>query len=144
MLAHREFFGSGEDAARFGIRGRIMGSAKEVPVGERIASSSGAHNLCGRTELEDVVDLLALCEQAVSNDSGLMHVAAAAGTYVHAIYGSSSPRFTPPLTDRKSIYYLDLECSPCFRRKCPLQHLNCLRGIESTHVFEKVLELGNA
>lgn len=114
----------------------IMGSAKENPIGELIAAGSGAINLCGKTELEDVVDLLALCEQAISNDSGLMHVAAAAGVHVQAIYGSSSPRFTPPLTEKKTVHYLDLECSPCFKRKCPLKHLNCLRGIEPEHILE--------
>lgn len=116
----------------------IMGSAKEESVGETIAAGSAAINLCGKTELEDVVDLLDLCEQAISNDSGLMHVAAAAGVHVQAIYGSSSPRFTPPLTARKTIHHLDLDCSPCFKRRCPLKHLNCLRGIEPEHIMAHI------
>ncbi len=116
----------------------VMGSAKERALGETIAAGSAAINLCGKTQLADVVDLLALCEHAISNDSGLMHVAAAAGVHVQAIYGSSSPRFTPPLTDNKTIHYLDLECSPCFKRKCPLQHLNCLQGIDPERVAKRL------
>jgi heptosyltransferase-2 len=65
-----------------------------------------------------------------------MHVAAAAGTHVVAIYGSSSPEFTPPLTARKTIVYRGLDCSPCFRRECPLTHLNCLREITPASVLE--------
>ncbi|MGB5738859.1 MAG: lipopolysaccharide heptosyltransferase II [Woeseia sp.] len=107
----------------------VLGSAKEVALGEAIAARSEAHNLCGRTELADVIDLLAMAQYAVSNDSGLMHVAAAAGSHVIGIYGSTSPGFTPPLTSKKTLHYLDLECSPCFQRECPLGHLRCLREI---------------
>ncbi len=107
----------------------VLGSDKDRASGDEIAAGSRAINLCGRTSLEDVIDLLGFAAQAVSNDSGLMHVAAAVGTHVHAIYGSSSPGFTPPLTRRRDIHYLGLDCSPCFKRECPLKHLNCLRDI---------------
>ena len=118
----------------------VLGSAKDQAAGQHIAQgqeggpgqSSFVFNLGGRTQLADAVDLLALTQQAVTNDSGLMHVAAAVGTQVHAIYGSSSPRYTPPLTANKVVHYLGLECSPCFKRTCPLGHLNCLRGIKPT------------
>lgn len=76
----------------------VMGSASEKSIGEEIRAGSGAVNLCGQTNLEDTVDLLSVTRAAVTNDSGLMHVAAAAGTEVLAIYGSTSPDFTPPLT----------------------------------------------
>jgi heptosyltransferase-2 len=98
-------------------------------------------NLCGRTSLSDAVDLLADAAVAVCNDSGLMHVAAAVGTHVIALYGSSSPIFTPPLTQRKTIMYRALSCSPCFARECPLGHLDCLRGIDVERVL---VEVGNA
>ncbi len=117
----------------------VLGSEKDAAAGEAIAERSAAVNLCGKTSLEDVIDLLGLCEQAVSNDSGLMHVAAAVGIHVHGIYGSSSPDFTPPLTERRDIHYLRLDCSPCFKRECPLGHLDCLNGIPAGDIFERIL-----
>lgn len=122
-------------AARLAGRGVlvwILGSEKEKALGESIAaaaSSTRVRNLCGRTALVDTVDLLAQSAAAVSNDSGLMHVAAAVGTEVVALYGSSTPDFTPPLTSRARIHYRRLDCSPCFARDCPLGHRDCLRGI---------------
>jgi heptosyltransferase-2 len=118
----------------------VLGSAKDDVAGEEIAADSPAVNLCGKTSLEDVIDLLAACEQAVSNDSGLMHIAAAVGTHVHAIYGSSSPKFTPPLAKRHDIHHLGLNCSPCYERECPLGHLNCLNGIRPSDILQKILE----
>jgi heptosyltransferase-2 len=129
-----------ELAALLAARGEevwVLGSAGERALGERIAGRAGpeVRNLCGETRLEDVVDLLSVARAAVTNDSGLMHVAAAVGTHVVAVYGSSSPAFTPPLTDRKTIHYLGLECSPCFRRECPLGHLRCLRELAPATVL---------
>lgn len=117
----------------------VLGSAKEGPLGDAIAQESGgaALSLCGRTALVDTVDLLSACQAAVTNDSGLMHVAAAVGIPFVAIYGSSTPDYTPPLSERAEILYLRLECSPCFERQCPLGHTNCLRQIG----VERVLEL---
>ena len=116
----------------------VLGSEKDRPSGEQIASASAAMNVCGQTSLEDVIDLLSAATQVVSNDSGLMHVAAAVGSHVHAIYGSSSPGFTPPLTERRDIHYLGLSCSPCFKRECPLEHLDCLRKIEVAQIFASI------
>ena len=109
----------------------VLGSKGEHAVGEQIrqAGGDGVFNLCGETRLEETVDILSLARAAVTNDSGLMHVAAAAGTHVIAIYGSSSAAFTPPLTASKTIVSLGLDCSPCFERECPLGHLRCLREI---------------
>lgn len=113
----------------------VLGSAKDRPAGEVVASNGRAINLCGQTELEEVIDLLAWCRQAVSNDSGLMHVAAAVGTRVIGIFGSTTPEFTPPLTDNRVLHYLKIQCSPCFQRDCPLGHLRCLREITPDAVF---------
>lgn len=129
-----------ELAAGLAARGQeawVLGSRDEAALGERIraAAGPGVHDLCGRTRLEDTVDLLSAATAAVTNDSGLMHVAAAAGTRVVALYGSSSPAFTPPLTPSATILYRKLDCSPCFARECPLGHLRCLRDITPAEVL---------
>jgi heptosyltransferase-2 len=116
----------------------VFGVAKERALGDQIAAVEGAANLCGKTSLTDVIDLLELAEAAVSNDSGLMHVAAAVGARLVAIYGSSSPGHTPPMTNRAEIVYHALECSPCYQRECPLGHLNCLRGISVEEVLGRL------
>lgn len=119
----------------------VLGSAKEKELGAAIAQGrADIHDLSGRTQLADVVDLLAAAGAAVSNDSGLMHVAAAVGTRLVAIYGSSSPKMTPPLSQEAQVLYLDLDCSPCFQRTCPLGHLNCLRQITPAQVFATLLK----
>ena len=125
---------------RLGAAVVVLGSRGEHAVGEQIreAGGDGVINLCGETRLEETVDILSLARAAVTNDSGLMHVAAAAGTHVIAIYGSSSATFTPPLTERKTIVSLDLDCSPCFERECPLGHLRCLREITPADVLVDV------
>ena len=120
-----------EKLVRNGNQVWIFGSRKEHELGASISSGNAAvANLCGATQLEDVVDLIALCSSVVSNDSGLMHVACATGRRVIAIYGSSSPTYTPPLSKNAEVIYRYLECSPCFKRTCPLGHTSCLTGIE--------------
>jgi heptosyltransferase-2 len=126
-----------------GARVWVFGSAKEAALGEAIVQQAGAgtRNLCGQTALADAIDLIGLCQVAVSNDSGLMHVAAAVGVPLVAIYGSSTPDYTPPLTDRAEILWRHLPCSPCFERTCPLGHTDCLRGIPAVQVQGVVARL---
>lgn len=136
----------GELAARLvaqGFQVWVFGSHKDRAAAEAIMNIAGAgvSNLCGRTQLVDVVDLLALATVAVSNDSGLMHVAAAVGTPLVAIYGSSTPNYTPPLTARAEVIWQALECSPCFKRQCPLGHTDCLNGISVTTVEQHLQRL---
>jgi heptosyltransferase-2 len=114
----------------------IIGSAKELTDGAAIAAAAPeALNLCGRTRLEDAADLLSLASAAVSNDSGLMHVAAASGVPLVALYGSSSPFYTPPLAAQARVLYRALSCSPCFKRVCPLGDTPCLTDIEPQQVL---------
>ena len=124
----RHFAGLARALAARGRSVWIVGSDGDQALGEAIVQSagSGAINLCGRTTLEEAIDVLASAEVVVSNDSGLMHVAAATGRPLVALYGSSSPAHTPPLARDAEILKLDLPCSPCFKRKCPLHHFNCL------------------
>jgi len=110
----------------------ILGSGKDNDIALEIASTTASehvHNLCGKTQLADVVDLLSVCNAAVSNDSGLMHVAAALNKPLVALYGSSDPKHTPPLSPNANVLHLNLECSPCFKRQCPLGHTRCLQDI---------------
>lgn len=110
----------------------ILGSGKDHDIAQQIAQAAESehiHNLCGKTQLADVVDLLSVCNAAVSNDSGLMHVAAALGIPLVALYGSSDPKHTPPLSHKAHVLYLGMECSPCFKRQCPLGHTRCLQDI---------------
>lgn len=117
----------------------VLGSAKDRAVGEAIcqgAPDPHVHNLCGKTELGDVVDLLSVCHFAVSNDSGLMHVAAALDIPLAAIYGSSDPKHTPPLSTQARVLFKGLSCSPCFERQCPLGHTRCLHEIQPAQVLQ--------
>ena len=120
----------------------IVGSAKDAPIGTEIEQLSGgaARNLCGRTDLAQAIDLLSCARLVVSNDSGLMHVAAALQRPLVALYGSSSPTYTPPLSQQARILSLGLECSPCFKRECPLGHFKCLNDLSPTMVLDAVKE----
>jgi heptosyltransferase-2 len=118
----------------------MLGSSKdrEIAAGVADKSSAAVANLCGETTLADVVDLLACVRHAVTNDSGLMHIAAAVGTRLVAIYGSSTPAYTPPLSEHAQVLYEGLDCSPCFERECPLGHTRCLTSITPERVLSVI------
>ena len=109
----------------------IFGSDKDAEVSTEInrLSNQACTDLCGKTTLGEAIDLMSCTSSVVTNDSGLMHVAAAVGVHVIALYGSSSDDFTPPLTDNCDLLNLRLPCSPCFKRECPLGHFNCLNHL---------------
>ncbi|MAA73508.1 MAG: lipopolysaccharide heptosyltransferase II [Salinisphaeraceae bacterium] len=136
----RHFADLAAGLGRAGVRCIVLGSPKEQALGEAIVSDSGgaALNLCGRTSLPDAVDLIGACRAAVSNDSGLMHVAAAVGVPVVALYGSSSSERTPPLTEQAVVMTRALTCRPCFERRCPYGHTACLSHIRPDTVLAAV------
>ncbi|KAF0812908.1 ADP-heptose--LPS heptosyltransferase 2 [Andreprevotia sp. IGB-42] len=113
-----------------GLQVWLFGSGKDKEIADEIeALAPGVHNLASRTSLAEAIDLMSFASVAICNDSGLMHVAAALRVPLVAIYGSSSPGFTPPLSAEAQIVTLDLDCSPCFERTCPLGHMNCLNQL---------------
>ncbi len=120
----------------------LVGSAKDAPVGDEIAglAQGAAMNLCGRTDLAQAIDVIASARLVVSNDSGLMHVAAALARPLVALFGSSSPAYTPPMSPTARILSLSLECSPCFKRECPLGHLKCLNDLTPEQVLAAIHE----
>lgn len=113
----------------------IFGSAKDREVGDGIlqhlpaASHAKVRVLTGETTLADAIDLLAASTAVVSNDSGLMHIAAALGKPLVAVYGATSTAFTPPLGKMVKTVSLSLPCQPCFARQCPLGHQQCLTDL---------------
>jgi heptosyltransferase-2 len=120
----------------------IFGSQKDMAVGHWIASRSGSVDLTGKTTLAEAVDLLSLTDGVVSNDSGLMHIAAALKRNLVAIYGSSDPASTPPLSPQATTLSLQVDCSPCFQRHCPLTHLKCLRDLLPERVLAVIEQWG--
>jgi heptosyltransferase-2 len=125
----------------------LFGSDKDQPVAADIAAAApGADvtDLCGRTNLASAIDLLSLASVVVSNDSGLMHVAAALGRPLVALYGSSSPAHTPPLDPRARLVWLQPDCSPCYARVCPLGHFRCMRELSPERVLGEVGALASA
>ncbi len=121
----------------------IFGSQKDNTIAETINQFLGqeAVNLCGRTELAEAIDLMSVSRMVVSNDSGLMHMGAALGVPVVGVYGSSDPGFTPPLGNNSATVSLKLDCSPCFKRICPLGHTNCLEKLEPARVIKALDQL---
>ncbi len=131
----------------------LFGSEKDAPGNDEIIrqisedcsekKTESVHNLAGQTSLAEAIDLLSFADAVVSNDSGLMHIAAALGRNLVVVYGSTSPGFTPPLNDNHRIVQLGLACSPCFKRECPLGHLNCLNQLEPQRVLSGLNELAS-
>ena len=115
----------------------LFGSKKDADVTAEVNRLSGAacRDLAGRTSLDEAIDLMSLAARVVTNDSGLMHIAAALDRRTAAIFGSSSPAFTPPLSPHARVISLRLSCSPCFARVCPLGHTNCLETLEPAEVL---------
>ena len=118
----------------------LIGSGKDKAVADDIYGLAGSRcdNLCGSTDLDDAIALLGCAQLVISNDSGLMHLAAALNRPMLALFGSSSPQFTPPLSAQARVIKLDIECNPCFKRECPLGHFNCMMKLTPDHVWNEL------
>jgi heptosyltransferase-2 len=123
-----------ELAQRLDIEVVLLGSAKDAEAARGIQG----RNLIGETTLDEAIDLVAGAQFVVSNDSGLMHVAAALERPQVALFGSSSPRHTPPQSPAARVLWLGIECSPCFQRECPLGHFRCMRDIPVERVLSEI------
>ena len=125
---------------RQGLQVWIVGSPNDKISSEAVLMVMGeaaakVRDLTGRTDLGTTIDILSSASLVISNDSGLMHAAAAVGVPLVALFGSSSPVYTPPLSPFARIAKIDIACSPCFKRECPLGHFKCMRELKPDMVY---------
>lgn len=103
--------------------------------------SGSLYNLAGSTSLQEAVALMSQANKAVANDSGLMHVAAGLGVPIVALFGSTSPDYTPPLSEQSVVIKAEIDCSPCFKRDCPFGHYKCLEEMAPDRVWSALKNL---
>lgn len=122
-----------------------MGSTKDRAITMQINQhlSGQMIDLTGNTSLAEAIDLLSLADKVVTNDSGLMHIAAALGRSLVALYGSTDPSFTPPLSDKAKVMHTTVPCRPCFKRECPLGHHACMTQLTVETIIDAVDQMGD-
>ncbi|MDG2106585.1 MAG: lipopolysaccharide heptosyltransferase II [Gammaproteobacteria bacterium] len=121
----------------------LLGKNKNLDIKyNSVLKKDSVISLLGKTSLEEATYLLSLVDLVITNDSGLMHITASVNTNLISIFGSSSPFYTPPLMKDQfgEVVYKALKCSPCFKRECPLQHLNCLNHISAEEILNKSIK----
>ncbi|MDH4396682.1 MAG: lipopolysaccharide heptosyltransferase II [Limnobacter sp.] len=144
LLAHQANSG-GPTRGAISSQVVLLGGPKDAEFSQQIRSLMPAglqaqvQVLAGKTSLPQAISLMAAAKALVTNDSGLMHVGAALNVKVHAVYGSSSPHHTPPLNPSAKVHYLQLDCSPCYQRECPLGHTDCLNKLLPDQVSQALL-----
>ncbi len=127
----------------------LLGSAKEAALAGQIATEApgACRVLAGKTSLDAAMALIAQARGLVSNDSGLMHVAAGFGIPQVAVFGSTSPEHTPPLNQRARVLWLKdelgLDCMPCFERSCRFGHTRCLVEVAPARVASALDEVAS-
>lgn len=120
----------------------VFGGPDDEPTIERLLNELRAPviNLAGRTSVGQLAAGLRRCAVLITNDSGTMHLAAAVGAPVVAIFGSTDPQWTGPLGDRRRVLAADVPCRPCFQRTCSIGY-QCMKSITVETVMNEVEEL---
>lgn len=121
----------------------LFGSPNEKTIAEEIMSltNQNCRNMVGKTSLVDAIDFLSLSNAIIANDSGLMHISAALNRPLIAIYGATPANLAPPLTSKTRVLSMNLACSPCFKRECPLGHFDCMTKITPQLVLSTIDEM---
>jgi heptosyltransferase-2 len=123
----------------------FFGTPGEKDIAARILAEmkSRAISLVGETSMRDLAAFFTRCSAFIGNDSGAMHVAAAAGLPVIGIFGSTDPEGTAPVTSEFTLIREPVSCSPCFLRQCPVDH-RCMKRISAESVFQAAARLRNS
>jgi len=121
----------------------IFGGPDDRNLGKKISQKMQHRpiDLSGKTSLGEAMALIKRCDLFITNDSGLMHVAAALDVPLIAVFGSTNSITTGPLSQNSRIVQVPLECSPCLRPECPKGHLDCMDRISVDMVFKVVKEI---
>ncbi|PKN66820.1 MAG: lipopolysaccharide heptosyltransferase II [Deltaproteobacteria bacterium HGW-Deltaproteobacteria-15] len=127
-------------AEKWGAKVVVMGSGNEQTIGDAVvlAMRSPALNLCGKTSLGEAAAVIQQCRAFLTNDSGLMHLAAALDVPTVAVFGSTDPTATGPRSEKARVVRHPMECSPCLKPECP-EGCPCLKSIQPDEVWKELV-----